>query len=175
MGTKKSMRLPVIITFIIICIIIYLFTNIKQSKITCEKKFSFDSDIKLYEDVDIILDNKKISNISLRKNIVLPEKYSRKRENLVGIQNSLETTLNYLDDKVSYNLSDDRIIIDIDVDSNNELVLLSNLDFYDNNGELGIQIDANTKSNNVVTLTVGDNYTDGELMKKLKNNGYNCK
>lgn len=174
MSTRKSIRLPVVITFIIICIIIYLFTNIKQSTIVCEKDFSFDSDILLSEKINITLDNKKISNINLRKSIILPEKYNKKRENLVGIQNSLDTTLSYLEDKVSYNILDDRIVVDINV-NDDELVLLSNLSFYDNNGELGIHIDANTKSSGVITLVVGDIYTDGELMKKLKNNGYYCK
>ena len=174
MSTKKSMKLPVIITFIVIMIVVYLFTNIKQTTIVCEKDFLFDADIRLNENVVVRLDNKKISRINLTKSIVLPDKYNRKEENLIGIENSLDATLSYLGDSVTYKILDDSIIVDIDV-KNNELVMLSNIEFYDNAGDLGIKIDANTKSSNVITLAVGDNYMDGELMKKLKNNGYYCK
>jgi len=38
-----------------------------------------------------------------------------------------------------------------------------------------IKVDSNTKSSKVVTLTVGDNYTDSDLMKFMKSKGYSCK
>ena len=41
--------------------------------------------------------------------------------------------------------------------------------------DLETKINSNTKSTDIVVLKVGDNYTDGEFMKKLKNNGYSCK
>lgn len=173
MNTKKS-RLPVILTFIVICIIIYLFMNIKQTEIVCEKDFLFDSNIELYESVNIKLDSKKIVGIDLDKRITLPDGIDRREEKIVGIQNSIDTTLSYLDKAVEYKKFDDGLNVNISV-HNNELVLLGNISFYDNNGELGIKINPNTKSSDVITLSVGDNYTDGELMKKLKNNGYRCK
>ena len=51
MTTRKSMKLPVLITFIFICIIVYLFMNIKQTVVVCEKTTIFDSDIKLVEGI----------------------------------------------------------------------------------------------------------------------------
>ena len=41
--------------------------------------------------------------------------------------------------------------------------------------ELQIKINPNTKSSDVVTLSINDKYTEGELMTHLKNNGYVCK
>ncbi len=65
------------------------------------------------------------------------------------------------------------IIIKIEV-SKDEIVLLDNIEFFDN-GDLEIKINSNTKSNDIITLQVGDNTTLAEYMKKLKNNGYSCK
>ena len=56
----------------------------------------------------------------------------------------------------------------------NQVLLLDNIQFIVND-DLQVEIDSNTKSSNVITLTVGDNYSDGEFMKRLKNNGYRCK
>ena len=64
-------------------------------------------------------------------------------------------------------------IINIKIDDN-KLVLLDNISFIENDS-LEIKVESNTKNSNVVVLSVGDNYTDGELMKRLKNNGYSCK
>ena len=57
---------------------------------------------------------------------------------------------------------------------NNETIILNNIEFYDNDG-LQIKINPNTKSSDVVTLSINDKYTEGELMTHLKNNGYVCK
>lgn len=175
MGTKRKMTFPVILTFIIICVIIYLFTNIKQSEIVCDKTFTFDSDILLYETATITLDNKKINGITLNKKIILPDNIERRSEKIIGIKNALDSTLNYLEDDVSYSILDNGINVKIDIHDNDDLVLLGNLNFYVNDNDLDIEINANTKSSSVITLAIGDNYTDGELMKKLKNNGYRCK
>ena len=47
MNTRKNMTFPVVLVFLFIVIIIYLFSNIKQTTITCEKTRLFDSDIKV--------------------------------------------------------------------------------------------------------------------------------
>ena len=60
MNTRKNMTLPVVLVFIFIVIIVYLFSNIKQTTITCEKTRSFDSDIKVEETVVSKIDGKKI-------------------------------------------------------------------------------------------------------------------
>ena len=59
--------------------------------------------------------------------------------------------------------------------NNNQLILLDNISFIDNDGNIEVKINSNTKSNDVVALAIGDSYTEGELMTKLKNNGYSCK
>lgn len=173
MATRKSMKLPVFITLLFICIIVYLFTNIKQTVVVCKKTKTFDSNITLKETLTSTIDGKKIRELTLTKKIMLPDRFSKKEESLVGIRNSLEYTLDYLGKNVSYEMIEGGLIVHIHV-SNNELVLLDNLSFSDNNGNIGIEIDANTKSSNVIALSVGDNYTDGELKKKLKNYGYVC-
>jgi hypothetical protein len=38
-----------------------------------------------------------------------------------------------------------------------------------------MKINSNTRSSDVVTLSVGDKYTEGELITIMKNNGYVCK
>ena len=173
MTTRKSMKLPIVITFIFIIIIVYLFMNIKQTKVVCSKTKTFDSDIKLEENVTTTIDNKQISSLSVYKKITLPDKYNKKEQNLKGIKNALENSLDYLGKKVSYEVTDDSVIAYINVDKN-ELVLLDNIDIVDNDGEVGINIDVNVKSSDVVSLSVGDQYSDGELMKRLRNNGYAC-
>jgi len=174
MTTRKSMKLPIIITFIFICIIVYLFMNIKQTQVICAKSRTFDSNIKLEEEVTATIDNKSISSLYIYKKISLPEKYNKKEQAIKGIKNSLENSLEYLGKKVTYEVTEDSVIVRIKVNKD-ELVLLDNINIVDNNGELGINIDVNIKSRDVITLAVGDNYSDGELMKRLRNNGYYCK
>ncbi len=174
MTTRKSMKLPIVITFIFICIIVYLFMNIKQTVIVCEKETTFDSDIKLVETVIINMDNKKISSMDVTKKVIVPDKFLKKESTLTAIKNSLEYTIEYLDDNASCVIVEDTVVANINV-SDDELVLLDNVSFVDNNGEIGININTNTKSSDVISLEVGDNYTDGELMMYLKNKGYSCK
>ena len=174
MTTRKSMKLPIVITFLFICIIVYLFMNIKQTVVECEKVSTFDSDIKLTETITANLDGKKITALSVRKNVSIPDKYNKKEATLLAIKNSLEYTTEYLEDRASCVITGNHVIADIEV-SNNELVLLDNISFVDNNGEISVSINTNTKSSDVIALKVGDNYTDGEFMMYLKNKGYSCK
>lgn len=173
MGTRKSMTLPIIITFIIIGVIVYLFATIKQTEVVCEKTYTYDSNIFLKEHVVATIDGKKIDKLDIQKTIILPEKYLKDDTYLNMIKENLDRTLEYLGDKVKYTIGTDRITVDITV-SKNEVVLLDNIDFKVKDG-FQIIIDSNTKSSDVITLKVGDNYTDGEFMKKLKEDGYSCK
>ena len=170
MSNRKSMKLPVIITFIIIAVIVFLFTRIKQTEVVCEKTYNFDSGISLNEKVVATLDGKEINKLDVTKTIMLPEKYIKDENYVNDIKNNLDRTLSYLGDKVNYSILDDRIIVEISVKTN-EIVLLKNIKFEDKK----IVIDSNTKSSEVVTLAVGDDYTDGEFMKTLKGLGYSCK
>lgn len=172
MNTRKSMTLPIIITLIVISIIVYFFASIKQSKVTCEKVTTFDGDIKLIEELVGFIDGKSVNSIELTKTIILPEKYSDEFH-LNEIMSSLDRTLEYLGDNVKYTIVDNKIIVKINVNKN-ELVLLDNISFSIDD-DLKININSNTKSSDVITLSIGDNYTDGEFMKRFKNSGYSCK
>ena len=173
MSTRKSMTFPIIITFLIIVIIVYFFATIKQTYVTCDKVRTFDGDIQVSEHVVSSLDGKEITRLAVTKKITLPDKYAQDGTRLNSIRFALENTLNYLDNKVKYSEGDNQVTVTIDVNKN-EVVLLDNIDFMVND-DIQIKINSNTKSNDIVVLKVGDNYTDGELMKKLKNNGYICK
>ncbi len=175
MNTRKNMTLPVVLVFIFIVIIVYLFSNIKQTTITCEKTRSFDSDIKVEETVVSKIDGKKIIELNVTKVIYLPEKYANDSEKILLIKNSLERTLDYLGDDVTYKYNNNNVVVNINIKNNSELVLLDNISFIDNNGNIEVHINSNTKSNDVIALAVGDSYTEGELMTRLKNNGYYCK
>ena len=170
MNSRKSRKLPIIITFIIIAVIVFLFARIKQTEVVCEKTYSFDSGISLKEKIVATLDGKEINKLDVTKTILLPEKYIKDENYIEDIKNNLERTLSYLGEKVSYSFLDDRIVVEISVNKN-EVVLLKNISFDDKK----IIINSNTKSSDVVTLTVGDDYTDGEFMKALKGYGYSCK
>ena len=172
MATRKSMTLPVILTFIVISIMVFLFVNFKQTEIVCEKSTSYDLDTKVIEDVIVTLDGKSIINMNITKKIVLPDKYNNDNK-IDELKYYLNNTLSYLGSRVSYTSTDYGLLININI-SDNKLILLDNISFSDN-GDLEINIDSNVKSSDVVVLSVGDNYTDGELMKRLKNNGYSCK
>lgn len=172
MATRKSMTLPIIISLIFIIIIIWLFMSIKQTEITCSNNVTFDSGVTLKEEVVTEIERKKINRISVTKTIYLPEKYRDKKYVNLVIE-SLERTLGYLGKKVKYSISEDKIVVRISV-KKNEIILLDNIDFS-LNGDSFININSNTKSNKVVTLRVGDDYTDGEYMQKMKSEGYTCK
>ena len=126
----------------------------------------------LNEKIVSTLDGKSIKNLVVTKKIILPEKYGQEKY-LKSIEFSLKKTLDYLGKKVKYIIDEEMIIIKIEV-SKDEIVLLDNIEFFDN-GDLEIKINSNTKSNDIITLQVGDNTTLAEYMKKLKNNGYSCK
>ncbi len=172
MVTRKSMTFPVVITVMVILIIVYLFATIKQTEVICNRTRVFDADVKVSEEVNAIIDGKKITEMVVVKTIVLPSKYADDTHRN-SIKYSLEKTLGYLGDKVKYSISDNAITVTMKVHKN-EIVLLNNIDFSVND-DLEIIVNSNTKSSNVIPLTVGDNYTDGEFMMHMKNHGYSCK
>ena len=174
MSTRRSKTLPIIITLIFIVIIVYLFMNLKQSKVSCQKSKTYDGGITVKEVVETTTDSKKINSMKITKTIYFADRYKNNIDSIGEIKNAIENTLDYLGKKVTYNVMNDRIIIEINV-SKDELVLLDNINFVDNGGKIEVIIDTNTKSSSVVALAVGDNYSDGELMKRLKNRGYTCK
>ena len=173
MSSKKSRKVPFIIVFIIVCIVVYLFANLKQSEVTCEKTSIFDSNISVKEKVITTINNQDITSLKITKTIILPEKYTKDNTYINEIKEELNKKLEYLGNKVKYTIENNRIIVDIDV-HNNEVVLLDNIKFNTSN-DFKVIINSNTKSKDVITLKIGDDYTDGEFMKRLKKDGYSCK
>lgn len=168
MKTKKSKFFPMVITTAIIFIIIYLFVTVKQPYIECSKVTTSDMNVEIKEDLKANLDNNKISEIELVKTITLPTD-----DNINSIKYVIEESYDYLGSKAKITVNENKITIKVLV-NDDETVILNNISFVDNDG-LQIKIDNNTKSSDVVTLKIEDKYTEGELMTRMKNNGYSCK
>ena len=150
MREKKNRVFPIVIVVIMIVIIFYLIATAKQPYVECSKKSTNDLGITISENLTTSLDSNKISEMTLTK------------------------TYAYLDkDTVKITTGDNYLTVTVKA-KNNETIILNNIEFYDNDG-LQIKINPNTKSSDVVTLSINDKYTEGELMTHLKNNGYVCK
>ena len=174
MTKKRSMVFPTIITAIIIIIIIYLFATVKQPYVECSKKTVDDFGITIKEELKTELDSNKISKMTLSKTIILPDKYLSDDKYLEAFKFAIKKSYEYLDDTdVKVTSGDNYILVTINA-SSKETLILNNIEFYENNG-LQIKINPNTKSSDVVTLSIKDKYTEGELMTHMKNNGYTCK
>ncbi len=174
MKTRKSKIFPILITILLIVIIIYLFATVKQPFIECTKTTTFDSNIKVKEDLKASLNNNKISKIDLTKTIILPDDLIKDSKHMNSIEYALKESYDYLGkNNVMLRKEDNKIIMKISIEKD-ETVILNNIEFTNNN-ELQIKVDSNTKSSNVVALKIADKYTEGELMTRMKNNGYACK
>ena len=175
MSTKKNKTFPIVITSIIIMIIIYLFATVEQPYITCSKSTTNDLNIRVAEEISATIDGNKIIEMNLTKIIVLPSNYLEDDIHLNSIKFSLKKHYEYLDkDVVNYSVKDDRIVVNVLVDED-ETIVLNNIEFFENDGKLEMKINSNTRSSDVVTLSIGDKYTEGEFITRMKNNGYVCK
>ena len=148
METRRSMKLPIILTFIMIIIIVYLFATLQQEKVVCQKTTLFDNDIKLVETVTSTIDNGKISSIHLVKKFVLPDEFLKDESYTNSIKYSLENTLDYLGKKVKYNNNNNGLSVVINV-SDDELLLLDNIDFMGTD-DLGMIVNTNTVSSDAI-------------------------
>ena len=173
MTANKSRAFPIIITCVLIVIIIYLFASVEQPYVTCSKSITDDTGIRIVEEVSIEIDGNKIDEMNLTKTIVLPEKYTKDDTYLNSLKFLLENHYEYLGDDVNYIIMDDRISVVVDVDDESDTLIFNNIEFIENE-DLEIKINSNTRSSDVVTLSIGDKYTEGELMIRMKNNGYSC-
>ena len=172
MFSSKS-RLPIIITVMLIAIIIYLFATVEQPLVVCEKKVKNDLDITVSEVLETTLDSNEIRKMVLVKTIILPDEYLGDNNQLDNIMFILDKSYEYLGDKVTITKSKDRVVVKVVVEDD-ETIILNNIEFFDNEG-LQMRINSNTKSSEVLTLSVDDNYSEGEFMTRLKNYGYHCK
>lgn len=174
MRERKNRVFPIIIVVIMIVIIFYLIATAKQPYVECSRKSTNDLGITIKENLTTSLDSNKISEMVLTKTIIFPDRYLEDTKYLEAFKFALEKSYEYLDkDKVKVTTGDNYLTVTIKV-KKNETIILNNIEFYDNDG-LQIKINPNTKSSEVVTLSINDKYTEGELMTHLKNNGYVCK
>lgn len=111
--------------------------------------------------------------MDLTKTLTFDEKYLEKESTLNSIEYVLKTSYDYLPKStVEITKSSDKIIAHVTVDDD-ETIILNNIEF-ENANDLQIKINANTKAEDVVTLSINDKYTEGEFMTHMKNNGYTC-
>ena len=173
MNTRKNKVFPIILTVIIISIIVYLFSNIKQPYVVCSKNTSFDKNIKYKEKVKTTLDNNKISKLEVEKKIVLPEELSDKKH-IKNIKLALKEAYKYLGkNHVKITNNENIIKVKINIDKH-ETVIINDINI-NYNDDIVISIVSNTKSSDVVSLKIKDKYTEGSLITRLRNYGYSCK
>lgn len=174
MFSSKGKIFPLIITIMLIMIIIYLFATVEQPLVVCEKKNKNDLDIIVSERLETTLDSNEIRKMVLVKTIILPDEYLGDNNQLDNIMFILDKSYQYLDEEqVTITKSKDRVVVKVVVEDD-ETIILNNIEFFDNEG-LQMRINSNTKSSEVLTLRVDDDYSEGEFMTRLKNNGYHCK
>ena len=174
MTLRRGRAFPIILTILLIIIIIYLFANIKQPYVVCTKETTNDLGIEINENIQVTLDGNKIQKMDLTKTLIFPEQYLKQEDNyLNSMHYIIENSYEYLpSDTVTMKQESDRIIANIVVDQD-ETVIVNNIEF-ENIDDLQIKINSNTKAQDVVTLSINDNYTEGEFMTHMKNNGYTC-
>ena len=174
MFSNKGKGLPIIITIFMIVVIIYLFATVEQPLVVCEKRNVNDLDIVVSEVLETTLDSNEIRKMVLVKTIILPDEYLVDDSELDSIMFAIEKSYQYLGaDKYTITKGKDRVTVRVEVEDD-ETLILNNIEFFDNDG-LQMRINSNTKSSDVLTLKIDDDYSEGEFMTRLKNNGYSCK
>lgn len=174
MKRGKNRVFPIVLTVVMIIIIIYLFATVKQPLVVCDKRVVDDLGITINEELEVTMDGNKIGKMVLVKTIKLPEEYLKDDTYINGVMFTLENSYAYLNKhNVSVNKTKNSVTARVEIEDN-EVIILNNIEFIDN-GDLQMKINSNTKSSDVVTLKIKDNYTEGELMARLRNNGYSCR
>ena len=174
MRKGKNRVFPIIMTVLIIVIIIYLFATVKQPLVVCEKKIVDDLGITISEELEVTINGNEIDKMVLVKTIKLPEEYLEDDTYINSVMFTLEKSYDYLgNNKVAMSKTQNKVIARVEIDDN-ETIILNNIEFFYND-ELQMKINSNTKSSEVVTLKINDKYSEGELMTRLKNNGYSCR
>ena len=166
----KGKIIPITFTVLIIIIFIYFFASIKQPIVVCDKVLEDDLGIVVFEELSTTIDGDDIDSMKLVKTITISNKYINDIDNIIF---RLKKAYAYLDDAVSIVTEENKIVIVIEI-LDYDTIILDNISFYEDNG-LIINVNSNTKSNDVVALKIGEEYTEGELMTRLKNKGYSCR
>ncbi len=172
MSTRGSRILPIILGILILGIIVYLFMTVEQKIVSCSNTYT-SNNVKITEKVDATIDGNKVTHMNVTKTIVLPDGMANE-SNINLVKSTIEKGLEYLGhDSYTITTGVNKVVVDIDLDDN-KTIILNNISFVEGK-DLIMKINPNTKSSEVITLKVGDNYTEGEFMTHLKNNGYTCK
>lgn len=167
---KSNFLVPITIVAIIIVIIFYLIASTDQPNVTCSISRSDDLNIEMQETVKAKLSSRKIIELNIKKEYILPNKLN-KESNINMLKNLLDNSLEYLGDDQDVYTKDNVVTVNIITKKKNP-VLLDNVEFTMNDG-LSIKVNTNTKSD-VTKLSVGEEYSEGELLTYLKNRGYSC-
>ena len=167
---KSNFLVPITIVAIIIVIIFYLIASTDQPNVTCSISRSDDLNIEIQETVKAKLSSRKIIELNIKKEYILPNKLN-KESNINMLKNLLDNSLEYLGDDQDVYTKDNVVTVNIITKKKNP-ILLDNVEFTMNDG-LSIKVNTNTKSD-VTKLSVGEEYSEGELLTYLKNRGYSC-
>ena len=167
---KSNFLVPITIVAIIIVIIFYLIASTDQPNVTCSISRSDDLNVKIQETVKAKLSSRKIIELNIKKEYIFPNKLN-KESNINMLKNLLDNSLEYLGDDQDVYTKDNVVTVNIITKKKNP-VLLDNVEFTMNDG-LSIKVNTNTKSD-VTKLSVGEEYSEGELLTYLKNRGYSC-
>lgn len=174
---NRSKIFPIVLTLLILIIIIYLFVNIKQPYIECFNTVTDSYGIKIKENLKVNMDSRMITKINLEKAIMLPDEYLVNDDNFLDtIKYAVLKSYDYLDGSdIDVSKSGNKIIIKVIVDKD-ETLILNNISFTKSDDDsLQIKIINNIKDSSVVSLRISDNYSEGELISHMKNNGYKCR
>ena len=168
---KSNFIVPIVLVAILIVIIFYLIANADQPYVTCKMSKSDNLNIEIKEDINVKLSSRKIVELNIKKEYTFPDNLNRD-SNVNELKNSLENSLEYLGEDQNIYVKDNQVIVNI-ITKKKKPILLNNVEFSYNEG-LAININTNTKSD-VTSLSVGDEYSEGNLLVYLKNRGYSCK
>ena len=164
----KSKFIPMFFTILFIVLIICFFASIKQEIVTCYKRSQDVLGNIIIEELSTTIDGNDIKSMKLVKKLVVSSDYVN---DIDAIILRLEKAYEYLGNDVLISVDNNAIIVEINIDKD-QTVILNNIKFNDNGS---FEVDTNTKSNDVLTFTIGDKYTESELMTRLKSNGYTCR
>ena len=168
---KSNFIVPIVLVAIIIVIIFYLIANADQPYVTCKMNKTDNLKIGIKEDINVKLSSRKIVELNIKKEYTYPDNLN-KESNVDELKSVLENSLEYLGEDQNIYVKDNQVLVNI-ITKKKKPILLDNVEFNYNDG-LAIRVNTNTKSD-VTSLSVGDEYSEGNLLVYLKNRGYSCK
>ena len=174
MNKKKGRVFPILLSIIFLVIITYFFATVKQPYVVCNKTTTNDLGFTITEEIKTTLDSNSIEKMDITKTIIFPENYiTDNTADFTKMRKTLREAYDYLPKKTKKITQEtDRLIAHITIDDD-ETIILNNMDILSDDG-IKLEVNANTKAKDVVTLKVNDKYNEGEFMTHMKKNGYTC-